>query len=181
MSGYEDMVTPIVGDNILAQIAQTARDVIAAEADVVKAEEALKAAQSRVQLLKEATLPDLMENAGQKKLTTIDGYVVEVKDVVRGKPSKEREPEAFAWLRKFGHGGIIKTALEADLGRVDPKVLQKAVKALSRLNITAQQKDSVHHQTLGALVRELLERGESVPFSTLGVSVTKAANVSPTK
>lgn len=177
MSDYEQLAQKPLGDNILAQIAQTARDIVAATDEVAEAEEALKAKQASLKALKEEILPELMSIAGQEQLTTIDGYKVTLKDMVRGQPSKENEAKAYAWLREHGQGGVIKSRLEADLGKGDPELVKQAIEALSAIGVRAAAKQSIPWQTLGALVRELLEAGKPVPLDLLGVHMWKQADV----
>lgn len=177
MSGYEQYAETPLGDNILAQIAETARDIRAAERLVEAKEKELKEAQNALEHLQKTVMVDLMETAGQKKLTTIDGLEVEIVPMMRGTPSKENQPKAYAWLREHKHGGIIKSEVVADLGKGDTEKVKKALDALAKLKITAKAKESVHHQTLSALVRELLARGDSVPLELLGIFTWNQANV----
>jgi hypothetical protein len=179
MTGYEQLAQQPLGDNILAQIAGTARDIIAAREAVARAEEELKAQQNLLRSLQEDVLPELMAEAGQTELTTIDGLKVSIKENVRGQPSKDNEVEAFAWLRSKGQGGVIKSKLEADLGRASDDKVQAAVEALSAQGIRAGTKESIHWQTLGSLVREMLARGDDVPLDLLGVHIWKQADVKP--
>lgn len=179
MNDYEQLAQKPLGDNILAQIAVTARDILEARDDVVQAEEILKQKQARLRSLQEDILPELMAEAGQEELTTIDGLKVSIKELVRGQPSKENEREAFEWLRESGNGGIIKAKLEADLGKGDKEKIDAAIAALAPLGIRAAPKQTVHWQTLGALVREKLAAGENVPLDLLGVHMWKQAEVKP--
>lgn len=179
MTGYEQLAQAPLGDNILAQIAATARDVIEAQQEVADADKALKDAQAKLRALQENTLPELMGAAGQEKLTTIDGLIVEVKSNVRGQPTRENQVKAFAWLREKGQGGVIKSKIEADLGKVPEEQVRAAIDLLKPLGIRAGSKEEVHWQTLGALVREMLARGDDVPLDLLGVHITKLAEVKP--
>lgn len=179
MNDYEQLAQKPLGDNILAQIAATARDILEAREEVSRREEALKEAQNRLKGLQEDILPELMAEAGQEELTTIDGLKVSIKELVRGQPSKDNEAEAFAWLRDTGNGGIIKSKLEADLGKADQEKVSAALAALAPLGIRAAPKQTVHWQTLGALVREKLANGEAVPLDLLGVHIWKQAEVKP--
>lgn len=180
MSGYEQLAQAPLGDNILAQIAGTARDILEAQREVAEAEEALREAQAKLKTLQEVTMIELMVDAGQEELTTIDGLKVSIKDMIRGTPTKDKEKDAFDWLRKSGNGGIIKSELSADLGKAKPEEIKKALDALKAAGIAkANHKQSVHWQTLGALVREKLAKGEDVPLETLGVYMWKQAEVKP--
>ena len=179
MNDYEQLAQKPLGDNILAQIAATARDILAAQDAVADCEEALKTAQARLRTLKEDVMPELMSEAGQEQVKTADGLIVSIKELVRGQPSKDNEVEAFAWLRDSGNGGIIKSKLEADLGKADQEKIKAALDALAPLGIRAAPKQSVAWQTLGALVREKLAKGEAIPLELLGVHMWKQAEVKP--
>lgn len=179
MNDYEALAQQPLSDNILARIAETARDIMEAINDVADAEEVLKQKQARLRSLREDILPELMVEAGQEELTTIDGLKISIKEMVRGQPPKDREREAFKWLRDSGNGGIIKSKLEADLGKAAQEEVQKAIDALAALGVRAGWKESVQWQTLGALVREKLAKGEPVPLDLLGVHVWKQAEVKP--
>lgn len=178
-STLEQLAQAPLGDNILAQISATARDILDAQQAVTDAEAELKTAQNLLRALQENTMPDLMAAAGQEKLTTIDGLIVEIKSNVRGQPTKENESKAFAWLRSKGQGGVIKSEIKADLGKVDKDKVQAAVSALAAQGVRAGVKEGVHWQTLAALVREMLARGDDVPLDLLGVHISKLAEVKP--
>ena len=64
MNSYESLAQKPLGDNILAQIAATARDILDAREEVARREEALKEAQARLKGLQEDILPELMAEAG---------------------------------------------------------------------------------------------------------------------
>lgn len=181
MTGYEELAQQPLGDNILAQIAQTARDILAAREAVSGREEELRQAQQHLRTLQEEVLPELMSEAGQEQLTTADGLKVSIKEVTRGQPTKANEAEAFAWLRDNGQGGIIKSEVTAKLGKGDDEKAQEVLTALTGMGVNAGLKSSVHWQTLGALVRELLAKGENVPLDLLGVHIWKQADVKPAK
>lgn len=182
MTGYEQLAQIPLGDNILAQIAGVARDIEAAKADVAEAERVLKDKQATLRVLQENTLPDLMNEAGQTELTTTDGLVVTVKDYVRGNPSKEQEPAAVAWLRSVGQGGIVKSRLTADLGKLPEDKVAAAEEALRAQGIRdIARGETVHPQTLLAAVREMLEEGKDVPLGILGIQQMKKAEVKPAK
>lgn len=174
-----DHYAPVFGDNILAQISAVARQIIEAKTAVQEAEETLKASQRHLEHLQQTVLPELMQDAGQEQVTTLEGLRVTLKQVVRGTPSRENEYQAFRWLRDNGHGGIIKSQVQASLGKVDQETAQNAVDSLRKMGFDAGAKETVAWQTLGSLVKELLTTGEDVPLDTLGVRVWTEAEVKP--
>ena len=181
MSEYEQLALQPLGDNILAQITRTARDILAARKDVADQEENLREAQQHLRTLQEEVLPGLMSEAGQDQLTTSDGLKVAIREVTRGQPTKANQKAAFEWLRKNGQGSIIKSEVTASLGKGRDIDAQEILDAFADRGIDAAVKSSVHWQTLGATVRELLERGENVPLDLLGVHIWRQADVKPVK
>lgn len=181
MEEYTQYATPQLGDNILAQIAATAREIIAAKLAVEEATEALQMKQRALAHLEETVMPEFMNEAGQQKLTTSDGLIVEIKDVLRGQPTLEKQSEAFAWLRENGQGSIIKSEIKADLGKVDPDTVKKVSDAMKEAGAKPLTKEAVHYQTLHSVVRELLGRGDSVPLELLGVTKQTKADVKAAK
>lgn len=178
MTGYEQLAKIPLGDNILAQIAGCARDIEHAKWEVAQAEAVLKDKQATLRVLQEVVMPDLMSQGGQSSLTTEDGYVVTLKDDVRGNPSKEQEPAAYAWLRSVGQGGIIKKVLVAPLGKMPDVEVLAAKDALAHEGIKeVAVLESVHNQTLLAAIRGRLADGKPVPFELLGLQQVKKAEV----
>lgn len=181
MTDYEQLAQAPLGDNILAQIAGAARDILAAQDEVAAREEDLRQAQQRLRALQQERMPELLADAGQSELTTADGLKVSMREVTRGQPSKENQAAAFKWLTDRGHGGIIKSEVKADLGKADPEKVRAVVDAMAAVDTQPQVKKGVAWQTLGALVKELLEKGEDVPLDVLGVHIFKEAQVKPVK
>lgn len=159
------------GENILAQITRTARDLREAQDDVKLAEEKLKAAQERERILRENTLPELMKEAGQEKLRTSDGYDIELTETLRASIPAATKAEAFAWLEDHGQSAIIKRQIDLAFGRDEGEKADRALAIILEAGFTPTDKQSVHPQTLAAAIRELVERGVDVPMALLGVYV----------
>lgn len=170
-----------LGDNILAQIAQIARDVIDAMDLVSEREEALKDAQKLLRTLQQETLPDLMTSAGQEALTTVDGLKVAMKTGTQWRPDQNQRAMTIAWLEENGHSGIVKREVKVALGKVTQQEVNDLSGKLVEMGLAPAFKLDVHPLTFGALVRELLSKGENVPLSDMGAEVTKFADVKPVK
>jgi len=175
--GYDTYAQQPLGDNLLAQISATARQIIEARAEVDKAQEELTEAQRYLRTLEEEVLVELMEEAGQSDIKTSDGLKIKIQEVYRGQPTKANEAEAFAWLRKEGHGAILKNKITAELGRKEDDKAGEVMDSLREQGLQPSRKVSVHWQTLCSLVREMMEDGDNVPLDLLGVSRTKKAAV----
>lgn len=132
----------------------------------------------------EERLAEKMLAANQISVRTRKGYIVKVKEDVRGTWPKDRAEDALQWLETRQAGDVVKTEVVATFlpGFVDEA--KRAAQQLARHNavkgVTVETR--VHPQTLAALLRELLAEGKvdqegmdlfSV-FTRLGVSIKEA-------
>lgn len=171
-SQYEaDAVETVDADNILAKITRTVRDLTEARSDVEQAEEALKNAQKRARTIEEFTLPELMREAGQTKLKTVDGVEVELTETLRASIPVANQLPAFNWLVEHNQGAIIKRDLRLQFGKNEGDKADRALAVILEAGFTPQDKQSVHPQTLAATIRELMEAGVDVPLELLGAHV----------
>jgi hypothetical protein len=166
-----DAAATATDDNILANITRVARELREAQDDVVHAEGVLQAAKDRVRLLEESTLPELMDRAGQKKLTTIDGYDLTRGETVRASIPPGNLPRAIMWLNANGYGSIVKRLISLTTGKGEEQRAAEAVELLVSAGFAPTDAPSVHTSTLAASVREMMEKGVDVPKELLGVYV----------
>lgn len=159
------------GENILAQITRTARELYQADEDVRLAEEALKAAQQRARVLRENTLPELMKEAGQEKLRTSDGWDLELTETLRASIPAANKGEAFKWLEEHGQAAIIKREIDLKFGKDEQEKADRALRLVLEAGFHPTDKQSVHPQTLAATIREMTEQGVDVPMALLGAYV----------
>lgn len=173
LSAYEADAQLSAGEasNILAQITNTAKELRDAQAEVKSVESMLKLAQDRVRVLEEIQLPLLMDEAKQKELVTQDGWRVTRSEVVRASISNENMPRAVAWLEANGQGSIVKRELKLAFGKGEEQKAAEALDVLQEHHFIPTDKQSVHAQTLGAVVRELLAEGRELPMDILGIYV----------
>ena len=87
----------------------------------------------------------------------------------------------IAWLEGNGHAAIVKREVKVALGKVSQEEVNSISSTLVGMGLAPAFKLDVHPQTFGALIRELLQKGENVPLSDMGAEVTKFAEVKPTK
>lgn len=170
-----------LGDNILAQIAQTARDVMDAQALVAEREEALKDAQRTLRTLQHETLPELMAVAGQDALTTVDGLKVAMKVDTQWRPDQTQKAFTLHWLEENGHGSVIKREVKVALGKASEEEVRDLSLKLVAMGLDPASKVDVNWMTFGALARELMARGEDVPLADMGAEITRIAKVTPVK
>lgn len=167
--------------DLLARITRTVRELAEARADVTEAEAALKARQERVRQLEEFTIPELMREAGQTMLKTVDGDTVELTETLHASIPAANLPQALKWLIDHGQASIIKRDIRLQFGKNEEDKADRALALILEGGYTPQDKQSVHPQTLAAVLRELVAEGVDVPMELLGAHVRSYAKVKPPK
>lgn len=142
-----------------------------AEKNVADLTEQLEVAKKDLKRLSEEIIPDAMLSLGLSGMQLADGSEVEIKRFYSASISEEHKKEAFKWLRQNKHDGIIKSEVVSKFGRGEQSEMHALTKLLREHQLPFQQKDTVHHATLKAFVKEKLEAGENLPTDLFGVFV----------
>lgn len=129
-------------------------------------------------------LVELMASIGDSGMDTFtlgDGTRVvvnqELKAPSMGQGGKYREI-VVDWLRKTGNEDVIKGELIVNLPKGLPDEKIKALEATATdAGLQSKRLETVNAQTLGALLREMLEKGEDVPLDQLGAMLFKRAEI----
>jgi hypothetical protein len=154
-----------------------------------RATEARKRAEEQLQKCKQAEerlltkdIPELLAKMRLDECTTASGIEVKVKREIKASlPGHERVEArlaAFRWLVDNGHGGVIKNSVAVTLDRGEDTRADELVVDLRAKGFDVDQKKDVHTQTLGALVRELMEAGKIVPTDRFNLFDLKIAKLS---
>jgi len=141
-----------------------------------KQETELKKFRQEILEMETRTLPDVMMELGVMEFTNTDGVKVTIKPFVGASIPKDRVEEAHIWLKKNGHGDLIKHLVSVDVGQKTNDATQ-AIKALSELGLTPTDKEQVHSQTLKAFVREQVESGKPFPLELFGAFLGQKATI----
>lgn len=152
---------------IFAQLDQLAIDSERADQEVERCEEQLKQAKEKAKLINERLIPELMLQMRQDDLKTQSGYRVKLTRTIRASmPSADEHPDRFAaaikWLQDTHNDGVIKNHVGVTLERGDDAKADELVIRLTRDGLDAKAKKWVEPQTLGKLVREMLEAGKPI-------------------
>lgn len=154
----------------LAQLAEQQEEL---EQLVAKLEGELKAAKRKLDTIAEQVLPAVMERLGLEQYSTNTGLEIEIEKKVRAGISKDNLIPALAWLREHGHANLIKRSLTIiPSNDVEGELLAKLLRSFDLSDMP-----SVHAQTLGKFVRELLAEGEDVPQDLFGIYYQPRAKV----
>lgn len=127
----------------------------------------------------ELTLPEALDTANCSEFKDSDsGKKVTLKERVNASISVANAPQAHAWLRKNGHGDLIKNQLVVQIERGKDNIVGKLIDDIKKkYGIDSERKESVHAQTLGAFCREQLAAGAELPAALLGLHVQRVANI----
>lgn len=137
----------------------------------------LKQAQAALRQTQEIDLPNAMHQAGVSEIKLPSGEKITIKDdVYASMPKDERGDLALTWLRNNGFGDVIKNEVKVAFGRGEEEQA-RALLAECKINgwNNASYASTVHAQTLKALIREQLAKGEDFPMELFGaIPVSKA-------
>lgn len=138
-------------------------------------------------------IPELMGTLGLDSVQTDKGLKVSVVEVVRARLNKADELKGFAWLKKHGLEGIIKSRIIVAHDKEDPeqvKIIEKMTRALENYGVAYQVEEKVHPQTLQAAIRDeyanqkklesqgkKLKASEKVPADLFNLFVGREAKI----
>jgi len=124
-------------------------------------------------------IPSLMKELGFSRVTSDDGYRVEIKSVIQASLPKDEEKKsrALQWLRDAGCGDVIKNEVTASFGRGEDDQAERLLVLMKDIGIESQRKISVHPQTLSALVRQMREEGRAVDSENLTLYEGEVAKI----
>ncbi len=186
-----DAAQAVPTDNQVKSLAQSIKGMLDAQDRVNGLEAALEEAKAELRRYATGVVPEAFAAAGVQDFTIPgDGnrppFKCEVKDHVDGSlPSLKEQPEkrdmALTWLRRHGHGDIIKNKIVVFYpARSDKKALAQ-LKRLQKAGWDAEMQSDVPHQTLKKWAREMLEQGQAPDLETLGLWHGKKATLKEVK
>jgi len=139
------------------------------EDQIKNVEDNLKSLKQKADTLSGEVIPTMMTEMNISTMKLADGSAIEVKPVYGASIPKDRQEEAFNWLRENGLGDLIKNEVTVSFGRnEDNKAAEYAVLAQGQ-GYQPTQKLKVEPMTLKALVRERLEAGKEMPSDLFNV------------
>ena len=138
----------------------------------------LKERQKELRQVLETDLPQAMDAANCKKFETAGGRKIVIQDIIRANIPGAKQEEAFAWLRDNGHDSLIKHELKVTLDRGKDNLARELGAMLERdYGVLADDKTTVHAQTLSAFCREQLAGGIEIPGDLLGLYTARHAKI----
>lgn len=130
----------------------------------------LKLTNEAIRKIENEDIPTIMAEAGVRKIETDDGTTVTVAPFYSASIPKDRQDEAFEWLRKHGHGDLVKNIVSVTFGRQEDAKAQELIELLENSGLPANNTQKVEPMTLKAWVKEQMEAGvEGFPEDLFGV------------
>jgi hypothetical protein len=152
----------------LTEMAELARALRDAQADVELLEAKLKEQKEYARVLREETLPGAMQELGLAELKLDTGETITITDDVYASIPADKKPAAFDWLEDHGFGGLIKTEVGVMFGKGEMDKATEVYDALAGQGMEPKFIRDVHPQTLRAFLREQMRAGNPVPLNLFG-------------
>ena len=118
-----------------------------------------------------------MRECNLSEIKLADGVKVSVQQFYSARIGKEKEEEAFAWLKTNGHEDIIKNVVSLQFGRGEDDSAENMLQSLTSQGYSPSNKRWVEPMTLKAFAREQVENGTDLPFETFNVYVGQKTKI----
>ena len=156
--GLAEASAPELPDNEqMKELGTQVQNLIDLRDRIEKGEQLLKELKKQELTLSGETIPSIMDELGFSQIKTPDGREVSYRPFYSGKIRPEAEDKAFEWIEENGHGGVIKGQMILDYRRPQRDDVLDLMRSLRENGWETTIKLGVHHSTLRALFRELVE------------------------
>ena len=161
----------------LKEVSFWAQEQLRLEEVVRLKEEDLADEKKKLKDIVEQKLPDAMRECNLSEIKLADGSKVSVQQFYSARIGKEREAEAFAWLKQNGHEDIIKNVISVQFGRGEDESAVSVSESLIAQGYAPTNKRWVEPMTLKAFAREQVENGTDLPFDVFNVYVGQKTKI----
>jgi hypothetical protein len=154
------------------------------EEEVTTMEILLKDKKRKLTDIEQRELPEAMDKVGLSEFKTKNGTKVSVRPFYNASIPADRKDEALDWLEVNDHGGIIKTTVATSFGKGEhefAKAFLQFARGFNEHPVDPEMTRGVHAQTLKAFVREMMEKGASIPLDMFGVHMGRKAVIKRAK
>lgn len=165
---FEEADTGTGSERFKAVITNLAREHRLIEGEITELNNRIKELGQRKLEIETRKLPQLLQQAGVKEITTLEGLKVSTKFVVGSIPMESKEA-AYEWLDSHGHSDIIKRNLALQFQKGDAAKAEAAREKLVELGFEPTLKLDIHPQTFMAFAREQITSGTMLPLDQWGV------------
>lgn len=165
----------------LNDISMMAHALLALEREIDTDEKALSEKKARALMIREEDIPMAMQELELTSFKLSSGETVTVsQEVYASIPVANREA-AYKWLEDHDYDGVIKTSIEAEFQKGEMERAIKILDLLAEHGVEAALSKNIHAQTLKALLKEILAKGEEFPLDTFGARPVWTAKIKGAK
>jgi len=139
-------------------------------------EQAAKDAKKEYQRITRELIPSEMQAMGVDRID-VDGNSVTVSPFVYASIPEGRKQEAFSYLRSIGEDDIIKNEIKVTFGRGQDNQAGAFYDDCLKNGLDPDQRQSVHHSTLNAWIKDKLASGHELDLDMFGAYVGNEAKI----
>jgi len=147
------------------------------EDKISDAEENIEKLKKELAEYRDNKIPDLFDELGMSEFTLTDGTGITVERGFVGNITAKTQNKAFKWLKKNGHGDIIKHDFTVKLKSGEDEQAVELREELGLLGVTYAEKSSIHPQTLRAFVNEQMDKGSKIPQDAFNIFPIRKAKI----
>ena len=162
--------------NEVDPISKACQDYLKSEDEINNLELMLKSKKESLRQQNELIV-QLMEERGVRSIKMKDGQSVDIKPFYTGTITKEKQEEAFQWIRDNGYDDIIKNQVVVKFGRAEDEKADNVFTELANQGLDTDRNVKVEPMTLKGFIREMIESGKELPMETFGVFVGHKINI----
>jgi len=164
-----------VSDGELSKVSVLANKQLLLANEVAELEANLKAKKEELRLTSEQELPDAMQEVGLTEIILSTGEKISVKEFYNAHISKANQAVAYKWLVDNGHEALIKNDVLLKFDRGEAEKVDQTVSALKARGLAPEVRQSVHHSSLKAFVKEQFTAGNDIPTEPFGIYIGSKA------
>lgn len=159
----EDSQTMEATNEQIEQLSELVEAQLELEDRLKKAEQFAKEVKEKLVEIQSVAIPALMDEVGFKEIKLKNGRKVTIREDVRASMRADKIGECVAWLEQQGIGDIVKDEVKVNFGRGDIERSKMLLAYCNANGLKANEKLSIHPQTLKATVKEQMARGIEFP------------------
>lgn len=174
---YGELNTAVIPDQLM-RLGVLVRRQIELEDAMADLQRKMKGIEEQHRTVSEIDIPLMLDETGLSDVRLADGTKVTVREDVRVSTSGKWRDPINAWLVQEGHDDLIKDKVTADFGKGENELVERVLAVLTEAGVTRVDRTrAVNPQTFAALIRELREAGEDVPYDQIGVFIQRRAKL----
>ena len=155
-------------DSKLDNVSRLANKAARLQGDLERNEEEKRHLKKALYKVTDEDLPEALEKLNLQKITLKDGSEISVKSVYGASIPKDKQDEAYEWIREIGDGDIIKNNITVTFGKGEDQDAQAFILVCGDQGFNPQQKEKIEPMTLKAWFREKVEAGDPVRLDLVG-------------